>query len=239
MALYMVHAIERNKTYELIRAGKYPNLYGWSQLDFNGGNAPGSWIMPAAEDNDCFAPTANMNPAGALSWCQVQALALSGSQNTNQQGSDTDADFFSATCLYAGISLTDQFRAAGETPPPIGLMNNAQGGTTVEQWIPMDVQKASGCKNVTCLCPWPTPGWTNCPIYGGLDNPNCTNGLLYHSKVEPIVNTTIRAVMWYQGESARAKRDDRPHAKRASAQARATLLWRMRKLVWLRGALTS
>ena len=85
-------------------------------------------IMPAAEDNDCFAPTANMNPAGALSWCQVQALALSGSQNTNQQGSDTDADFFSATCLYAGISLTDQFRAAGETPPPIGLRNTAQGG---------------------------------------------------------------------------------------------------------------
>jgi len=73
-------------------------------------------------------------------------------------------DRFASTCLLFGTSLTDLFLARGEEPPPIGLIDTSQGGTSVEQWTPIETQlDTSICSNWTCECPWPNPGWQGCP----------------------------------------------------------------------------
>ena len=40
--------------------------------------------------------------------------------------------------------------AAGETPPPLGMMSVPVGGTMVEQWTEYETQLK--CVNATCLC---------------------------------------------------------------------------------------
>ena len=43
---------------------------------------------------------------------------------------------FSASCYYFGESLTDELAQAGGTPPPIGLIHTAWGGSIIEGWLP-------------------------------------------------------------------------------------------------------
>ena len=194
----MVSAFTRNDTYAAIRTGRYNNLFTFVQGDYtNGGAARDAWIVPAADGGDCR-HSPNPTPAGGITWCPILPIVLQPSPNTNQKGSYSAADFVPATCLYTGISLTDMLIAAGEAPPPIGLFANPQGGTTIEAWLPLEV--ASGCVNATCLCEWPTPGWTNCPIYQPL-NASCSNGDSYHAKSQSLFNMTVKAMLWYQGEN--------------------------------------
>ena len=169
------------------------------QGDYNNGvDARDAWIVPAAEGDDCRV-SPNPTPAGGITWCPLLPIVLQPSPNTNQKGSFSASDFVPAACLFTGIALTDLLLAAGEAPPPLGLYANPQGGTTIEAWLPLELS-ASSCVNATCLCNWPTPGWTNCPIYQPL-NASCANGGSYHAKSQSLFNMTVAAMLFYQGEN--------------------------------------
>ncbi len=86
---------------------------------------------------------------------------------------------FSAACYYFAESLTDQMVQAGETPPPLGLINTAIGGTMIEAWSTNTTTKS--CKNYTDIGP---------AMQG-----------LWDTDVLPYVNMTVKGFLWYQGEN--------------------------------------
>ena len=102
-----------------------------------------------------------------------------------------------ATCWYTFEALTDSLIAAGETPPPFGLIAVAVGGTKIAQWVEWEAQ--SECKNVTCCdgidCTQ-SPG-SNPHPYVPITHDACPgNGGLYNGLIAPLVNTTIKGWLW-------------------------------------------
>lgn len=93
-------------------------------------------------------------------------------------------DQFSAACWYFGQSLTDDWVARGETVVPLGLVTSNWGGTTVQQWTPVDALPQ--CRNAS--------GGTT--VFNRTD---LANGALYAGMVAPFVNMTIKGAVWYQG----------------------------------------
>jgi sialate O-acetylesterase len=81
--------------------------------------------------------------------------------------------YFSAACWFFG---RDVYAALGGRVP-IGLVDSDWGGTPIELWSSPDALRACG---VT-----PTPELST----------------LWNSMIHPLLNTTIRGVVWYQGES--------------------------------------
>ena len=125
-----------------------------------------------------------------------------------------------AVCFYTAQWLLDAVVAGGGAPFPIGLIQNAVGGSMIEQWTPFDVQSASGCVNTTCLCSQQGCNSTQ-PI-----GPNCTgalgcNGGIWRGQVQHFVNTTIKMWLYFQGWGDRA-RAARAFAQRGPANRAAT-----------------
>jgi hypothetical protein len=87
---------------------------------------------------------------------------------------------FSATCMEFGRSLIEQL---GDDAPPIGLIQAAIGGTTIESWSPNTT--TMHCQNKTAGGPSAGP----------------PGGRLYYGMVCPFVNMTIAGFTWYQGEN--------------------------------------
>jgi len=74
-------------------------------------------------------------------------------------------------------------------PVPIGLIESAVGGTQIEAWM----------QNATLLPNTKTPACTNMsggPVGVSWVNPG--NGALYNGMVNPYLNMTIKAGLWYQ-----------------------------------------
>jgi len=82
---------------------------------------------------------------------------------------------FSALCWYFGQELTNQL---GADASPLGLINAAIGGTTVEIWS----------RNGTLM---------DCKNHGKPKG----MGQCFNGQVAPFVNYTIKGVIWYQGEN--------------------------------------
>ena len=107
----------------------------------------------------------------------------------NARGNTTAFSSFSATCLYFGVELLD---ALGPDAPPIGLIQSAVGGSTIEAW--QSNETLAKCTGGECVA-------------GG----KCANGkaptdqhipaILYYGYVTPFVNMTIAGFLWYQGEN--------------------------------------
>lgn len=76
-----------------------------------------------------------------------------------------------------GRSLIDQL---GPGAPPIGLIQSAIGGTTIEAWSSNTT--TTSCANRTM----------------GAPSAGKPNGRLYYGMVCPFVNTTIAGFAWYQ-----------------------------------------
>jgi hypothetical protein len=109
--------------------------------------------------------------------------------NPGKEGNDTtkckDVDWgpffgFSAACTEFARNLIDQL---GDDAPPIGLIQSAVGGTTIEAWSP---------NATTATCQNKTVGG---PTAGQAD------GRLYYGMIAPFVNTTVNGWLWYQGEN--------------------------------------
>jgi len=102
--------------------------------------------------------------------------------------SEKDFMDFSAVCWYFGQELTNRLGGDGEAPP-IGLIHMAIGGTMVEAWT----------RNHTlddCVMPEEEGGYV-------CSDPNHAHicGGLFNGQVAPFVNTTIKGVLWWQGEN--------------------------------------
>ena len=85
----------------------------------------------------------------------------------------------SAVCWYFGVELHDTQRV------PIGLVHSSYGGSAVEDWI----SKATLGDGKSGPCPG--------PIVGSMGQPSQQ----YNGQLHPLLNTTIKGAIWYQGES--------------------------------------
>jgi hypothetical protein len=110
-------------------------------------------------------------------------------QNPSKEGNDTNTckflDWgpffgFSAACTEFARNLIDTL---GEDAPPIGLLQSAVGGTTIEAWSPNAT--TTECQNKTV----------------GGPTAAAPDGRLYYGMVAPFVNTTVAGWLWYQGEN--------------------------------------
>ena len=86
-------------------------------------------------------------------------------------------DSMAASCWYFAQSLHDDHGLKNIT---LGMMSAAVGGSTIESWIANDTVPHH-CNGTMC------PG------------PGC--GGNYNGMLSPFINTTIKGVLWYQGEN--------------------------------------
>lgn len=135
---------------------------------------------------------------------------------------------FSAVGYHFGRRLHDVLGV------PVGLINNAWGGSSAEAWVPRAVLEryerysshlsqsdakmaahtdAVQAENEARLQAWnnsdrksPRPPWPNDPRIGQHRPANLYNGVLH-----PIIGFGIRGVIWYQGESNSGRSKDYAH----------------------------
>ena len=116
---------------------------------------------------------------------------------------------FSAALYFFGRELHQTLHV------PVGLINSSVGGTPIEAWIDVDVQKNSK-KIQTTLAALPkappaTPSVPAAPAVEkqkstGKKAPKAANtakaaGGLFNGKIAPLIPFAIRGALWYQGEA--------------------------------------
>lgn len=88
---------------------------------------------------------------------------------------------------------------------PVGILGTSLGGTMIQTWLPVDVQRASSVWSAYVRShqtdlgeaynfdqnPYNPSDWCN------FQRP----GALYNAKVAPLFNFQVKGVLWYQGES--------------------------------------
>ena len=89
---------------------------------------------------------------------------------------------FSAVCYYFGKALYKRMAADGEVVP-LGLVMNEWGGSLIESWVP---ERSASTGAAYC---------TDRATRAGR-----TPGKLFNSMIMPVSNTTMRGMIWYQGE---------------------------------------
>eukprot|EP00937_MAST-01D_sp_MAST-1D-sp2_P001120 g1120.t1 len=128
---------------------------------------------------DDFYPSPGNNKASlplAHAWQKSSPGAIGGGKDV--MGGNGDGEM-SAVCWFFGAELHDTLRV------PIGLIHSSYGGSAVEDWLSKDTlgDGKSG----------PCPG----PIVGSMGQPSQQ----YNGQLHPLLNTTIKGAVWYQGES--------------------------------------
>ena len=129
------------------------------------------------------------------SYDNIRIHGLEGNMNKDQPWkavNDANADgtlqYYSSTCYYFAEKLTDEFRTNGQTPPPIGLVHTAWGGSTIEDWV--NNETLAVCSDT---CHEQTRG-----NVGGVDRRGYS---LMEWHALPYVNMTIKGWLWYQAEN--------------------------------------
>lgn len=98
---------------------------------------------------------------------------------------------FSATCWF---TFRDVYKAL-ESPRPIGLIETNVGGTPDQHWS--SPEALNKCKNLPGSPKWEWPS-------------NFTDSVLWNGKIVPLLRTTIKGAIWYQGE-ANSRADGRQY----------------------------
>lgn len=96
---------------------------------------------------------------------------------------------FSAVCWLFGRDL----QRALSPPRPIGLVEATLGGTPIQSWS--SPEALSACKHLNTSWEWPA---------------STTGSELFNGMVAPLLQTTIKGAVWYQGE-ANANDDGRQY----------------------------
>ena len=197
--------------------GEFEWLRMWGSTNA-GTNISGNWMQTAAPSGSCrnaswAAPGLGdgLGESVGSRWCTPLDLM-------SPRPGDNGAPWFwqaSQIGFFFAISLRELLVEAGIAPPPMGIMINAVGGTMAEQWVSLEAQ-GSSCINVTCLGPglFEYTADPYQPIYvNGAPNTNCTSqngaggqttggqGGLWNAMVQPLLNMTIRGLVFYQGEN--------------------------------------
>jgi sialate O-acetylesterase len=93
-------------------------------------------------------------------------------------GKKTCRGDFSSMCWFYGRNIFTALAAAGK-PRPLGLIESCWSGSPDEQWSPSES---------LAKCLDPTKGEPK-------------NGGMFNGMIRPLLNTTIKGAIWYQGES--------------------------------------
>jgi hypothetical protein len=132
MALPLLHSFTRNATVDAIRAGKYSNI----RIHGMEGNM--NPFQPWVTLKQALATS----PAPRSGTTDDKFTALLGGAPPCDPAADSDCSAlmgFSAACYYFGESLSDSLANSSAGPaPPIGLINTAWGGSSIEQWLSND-----------------------------------------------------------------------------------------------------
>ncbi|XP_035679035.1 sialate O-acetylesterase-like [Branchiostoma floridae] len=114
--------------------------------------------------------------------------------------------YFSAVCWFFGRDLYDNITV------PIGLVVSAYGGTCVEAWSPPEVIKTcnitSDINRVDKAINKPPAShlgigedsW-EADVIDITNHPRLHNSALWNAMIHPILNMTLKGVIWYQGEA--------------------------------------
>ena len=196
MELNLHFTFEKNDTYAAVGAGKYSNIrffhlghnpvpYRKMQWVVNNSIALANWTVA---DKD------SVVNGGSGNQCQQDP-------NNPRQQQCTALDQFSAACWYFAQKLTDRMAAdANEASVvPLGMIESAYGGTTIEQWVSIDAQLQ--CANISCHANASLPFEPSTAEVCTHDK-ELGNGGLWGGMVAPFINMTITGWTWYQGTKA-------------------------------------
>jgi len=171
---------ERNNSIAAIARGEYSNIRMMFVM-VAPTNITGNWISERGFSGSCLG-----KGRGPLAWCSGHDLVYTWMR---EELNETQFEEAPASCWYFAQYLTDRFIAAGQTPPPIGIVSTPEGGTMIEQWSNFESQ--SQCVNATCMC-----STSGCDQYQPLNKENCTgNGGLYNARIEPLLNMTLKGFL--------------------------------------------
>ena len=95
---------------------------------------------------------------------------------------------FAAACWYFAEELTNRL---GADAPPIGLVHAAIGGTMVEAWT---------MNHTLDDCKMEYNDIYHGSVCNQTANPALCGGL-FNGMVAPYLNTTIKGVLWWEGEN--------------------------------------
>lgn len=200
----------RNTTLAAVRRGQYSNIRLW-----RGGlgkvAAPpasaGNWVGPEGVEPG----SDDGNDALTNQWrrpADVAAVEIRAGEPWFWE--------FPATAFYFAMYLTDLIAGGGGEIPPLGIMTTPVGGTMVEEWTSPRAQAT--CRNVTCMC----MDDKSCDPYKPLDATCTHNSDLFYGNVQPFVNFSVKAFLWYQGCVCPLTRDPCPALLRASPPSTTT-----------------
>ena len=93
--------------------------------------------------------------------------------------------------------------AAADSSPsaavvPLGMIESAYGGTTIEQWLSVDAQLQ--CANVSCHANSSIP-YSPATAEACTNDKELGNAGLWGGMTAPFVNMTLTGWTWYQGEN--------------------------------------
>ena len=96
---------------------------------------------------------------------------------------------FPGSCYYFGQVLSDALAnaSASGTAPPIGLINTAWGGSSIEEWLSNDTQATCEYVKLSSL-----------------------SAEFYDTRVLPYIGQTVRGWLWYQASLHSPKTDPSP-----------------------------
>lgn len=106
-------------------------------------------------------------------------------------------DYFSATCWFFGRDLANALSSF----VPLGLFVSCWGGTNVQAWSSPDSLKQCGWINPPAVEDNSAADRRYLAARGPPINPDVNPSSLYNSMIFPLMNMTIKGVIWYQGES--------------------------------------
>ena len=201
MELNMHFTFEKNDTYAAVAADRYTNIRLFHLAHNPVPYSEMAWLINSSvvTTNWTVADHHIVDTGGKGEQCPDQ-----GKSNRPQC---TAIDQFSAACWYFAQALTDRMVAEAEAtgsstdPVPLGMIESAYGGTTIEQWVSLEEQVQPGtCSNITCLANKSAPV-TPATAKACTENAEEGNGGLWRGMTAPFINMTLRGWLWYQGEN--------------------------------------
>jgi sialate O-acetylesterase len=185
MALEAFYTFSADQLKEEILAGKYAKLklfeYGGMGYNCSLASWTPTWVTAKNSISDG-------KDDGSFKWYGA-AEAASVPYAQRAEGMMSALQHFSATCLYFGVELLD---ALGPDAPPIGLIQTAVGGSTIEAW--MSNETLGRCSNEFNFSYGNPSKGTG--IRSGVSKDQHIPGTLHYGYLAPFANTSVSGFLW-------------------------------------------
>ena len=182
MALEAFYTFSADQLKEEVLAGKYTKLrlFEYGGMGYNCSLASWTPTWVTAQNSVSEAPL--------FKWYSAQEAAKVPYQQ-RAEGMMSALQHFSATCLYFGVELLD---ALGPEAPPIGLIQTAVGGSTIEAWMANEtLDRCSNEFNFSYGNPSKGTG-----IRSGVSKNQHIPSTLHYGYLAPFANTSVSGFLW-------------------------------------------